>query len=437
MKMNAAKPDARSSLLRHVVAGVAIVTFLAAGLGGWAAVTELSGAVIAQGQLVVDSNVKKVQHPTGGVVGELKVRDGDRVKAGDIVVRLDETQPRANLAIVLKGLDELAARQARNEAERDGADNVVFPADLMERMNDPDVAHVVGGEQRLFELRRESRESQKAQLREQVEQFLEQIRGLEAQESAKVKEIDWVWQELIGVRELWHKHLVQFTRVTSLERDSARLEGERGQLIASVAQARGKIAETELKILQVDQDMRTEVGKDLGEIRAKRSELVEKRASAEDQLKRIDIRAPQDGRVHQLAVHTVGGVVTQSESIMLIVPQDDALIVEARIQPNDIDQLRVGQPAVLRFTAFNVRTTPELNGTISVISADVMQDPKTNLSYYIVRISVPDREIIRLNDLKLVPGMPVDAFIETSPRTVLSYLIKPLEDQVNKAFKEK
>jgi HlyD family secretion protein len=231
---------------------------------------------------------------------------------------------------------------------------------------------------------------------------------------------------------------VQFNRVTTLERDGAKLEGERGSLIASIAQAKGKIAETELRILQVDEDMRQEVGKDLADIRAKVSELVEKRVSAEDQLKRVDIRAPQDGFVHQLAVHTVGGVITpQGEPLMLIVPEADKLIVEAKVQPQDIDQLHVGQAAVLRFSAFNQRTTPEVNGVVSVVSADVSQDQKTGATFYTIRVDVAAEELSRLGSVKLVPGMPVEAFVQTTPRTVLSYLVRPLHDQITKAFREK
>jgi HlyD family secretion protein len=427
----------RRSIRRHLLAGVTAVVLLAGGVGGWASTTELAGAVIAPGQLVVNSSVKKVQHPTGGVVGELRVHEGDPVKAGDIVVRLDETQTRANLQVILKSLDELTARQAREEAERDGARKVIFPAKLLARMSDPDVAHVVEGERKLFEIRCGARAGQKAQLKEQIAQLQEQIRGLNEQVVGKAREIDWIRQELKGVRELWSKNLVQFNRVATLERDAAKLEGERGSLIASIAQAKGKVAETELRILQVDEDMRTEVGKDLAEIRAKTSELVEKRVAAEDQLKRVDIRAPQDGFVHQLAVHTVGGVVTpQGDPLMLIVPAADKLVVEAKVQPQDIDQLQVGQAAVLRFSAFNQRTTPELNGSVTMVSADVTQDPKTEKTYYTIRVGVSAEEIARLGTVKLVPGMPVETFVQTSPRTVVSYLVKPLHDQITKAFRE-
>ena len=424
----------RHSINRHLLLGAAAALVLVGGVGGWATTTELSGAVIAQGQLVVDSNVKKVQHPTGGVVGELRVKDGDRVKAGDVLLRLDETQARTNLAIVTSALDELAARQARGEAERDGAEKVSFPADLLARLNNPEVQRVTTGEQKLFEIRRGAREGQKAQLKEQIAQLRQQIQGNTEQEAAKAKEIDWIQQELKGIRDLWRQNLAPFNRLTTLERDGARLEGERGALIASAAQARGRVAETELKILQIDEDLRTEVGKELAEIRGKKSELVEKRVAAEDQLKRIDLVAPQDGKVFQQTVHTIGGVIQAGEAVMLIVPDGDSLIVEAKIAPQEIDQVRMGQGAVLRFTAFNQRTTPELNGEVVRIGADVTQEEKKNESYYAVRIRVADGELARLAGQKPVAGMPVEAFIQTTPRTVLSYLVKPMHDQITKAF---
>jgi len=422
---------------RHIMAIGIASALLVFGLGGWAATTEFVGAVIAQGQIVVDSNVKKVQHPNGGIVGELRVREGNRVKAGDIVVRLDDTQTRANLAIVIKALDELTARQAREEAERDGADIIEFSPDLLDRMGDPNVAKPVNGERKQFEVRRQAREGQKSQLRERITQLKEETTGYSAQIASKDKQIEWIQKELVGVNDLWAKGLVQFPRVTALERDKERLEGERGQLVASIAQVKGKMTETELQILQIDQDMRSEVGKDLAEIRGKIAELVEKKVAAEDQLKRVDIRAPQDGIIHQLSAHTVGGVIGQGEVIMLIVPEADVLDVEARIAPQDIDQLRLGQPAILRFVAFNQRTTPELNGAINRISADVSEDQKTGARYYTVRISVPEQEVARLEGLQLVPGMPVESFIQTTPRTVITYLIRPFHDQIARTFREK
>jgi membrane fusion protein, type I secretion system len=435
--MSRSTRSARSSLRRHLGLGLGAAIVLAGGIGGWAATAEIAGAVIAPGSLVVDSNVKKVQHPTGGVVGELHVRDGDQVNTGALLVRLDETVTRANLAIVRKSLDELAARQTRLEAERDGDEKLIFPEELLARSADPAVLRLLAGEGRFFELRRAARAGQKAQLKERILQIEEQMRGLDEQIVAKASEIELINQELKGVRELWRKNLVPITRVMTLEREATRLRGERGALVASIAQAKGKISETQLQVLQIDQDLRSEVSKELAEIRAKTSELIEKRVTAEDQLKRIDIRAPQDGRVHQLAVHTVGGVINAGEAIMLIVPAGDVLTVEARIAPHDIDQIQVGQNAVLRFSTFNQRTTPELNGKVGRVSPDITQDQKSGMSFYTVRITLPDSEIARLSDNKLVPGMPVEVFIQTGERTALSYLVKPISDQLMRSWRER
>lgn len=428
---------ARRSIRRHGIAGIVVVMLLAGGVGGWAATTELSAALIAQGSVVVDSNVKKVQHPTGGIVGELRTRDGDRVRRDDILVRLDDTVTRANLAIINKGLTELSARKARLEAERDGADDVEVPDELLSRKDDPQTLRAMAGERKLFELRRSAREGLKAQFRERVAQLQEEVRGLSAQQEAKASEIELIQKELAGVRELWTKNLVQITRLTALEREATRLGGERAQLIAAAAQAKGKIAETELQIIQIDQELSSEVAKELREIDAKLGELIERRVTAEDQLKRIDIRAPQDGMVFQSSVHTVGGVIAAGDTIMLIVPQADNLLVEAKVNPHDIDQVRIGQKAMLRFSAFNLRTTPEIDGTVTRVSADTSVDQRTGLSYYTVRIAMTPTELGRLGDLKLVPGMPVEAFVQTGERTVISYLLKPLVDQFARTFRER
>jgi HlyD family secretion protein len=429
--------DVQRTLSRHVLAVVAVAIVLVLALGGWAATTEFAGAVIGQGQLVVNSNVKKVQHPSGGIIGELLVQEGQHVREGDIVARLDDTQARANLAIIVKALDENTARAAREEAERDDSDHVEFPKELVARIDNPDVGKAVDGERKQFEMRRTAREGKRAQLKERIAQLRDEVRGNESQIESKKTQVDWVAKELSGIRDLWSKNLIPYARLTALEREKERLEGERGQLIAAIAQAKGKMTETELQILQIDQDMRSEVGKDLAEIRAKTAELVEKKVAAEDQLKRVDIRAPIDGTVFQKAVHTVGGVITAGEVLMLIVPEADALEAEVKVQPQDIDQLRLGQTAILRFTAFNQRTTPELNGEVNRVSADVTEDQKTGARYYTVRIAIPASEIARLKGLKIVPGMPVESFIQTSSRTVMSYLIRPLHDQISRAFREK
>lgn len=433
----AAKRTVRDSIKFHLLLGLGIVLVLVVGLGGWASTVLISGALIAPGQIVVESNVKKVQHPTGGVVGEVRARDGDLVKAGDIVVRLDDTVTKANLAIVTKNLDAAQARAARLQAEQRGVDRIEFPQSLLERANDPDVKLLLSAETKLFDVRVNGRAGQKAQLRERITQLNEEIAGLSAQEKAKDQEIALVQNELTGVRELYDKRLVQISRLTQLERDSARLNGERAQYIASRAQAKGKITETELQIIQVDKDVVSEVSKDLRETNDKIGELIERKVAAEDQLRRIDIRAPQDGMVLQSNVHTVGGVVTAGDALMLIVPQADDLQVEAKVNPVDIDKLQIGQKTLLRLSAFNQRTTPELNGLVSRVSPDVTTDQRTGQSYYTIRVTMPAEEIARLGDVKMIPGMPVEAFVQTGDRTMLSYLMKPLHDQLMRAFREK
>jgi HlyD family secretion protein len=429
--------NSRVSVRRHVIAGCTIVAFLAVGLGGWASTAEISSAVIAQGSLVVDSNVKKVQHPTGGVVGEVRVRDGDRVKAGDILIRLDETVTRANLAIVTKGLTELYARKARLAAERDGAETVAVPKELIGHLGDPDVVDALASEQKLFDLRHTARLGQKEQLRQRIAQLQEEISGLAAQEDANTKETALIEQELKGVRELWKKNLIPVDKLTALEREAVRLEGQSGQFVAAAAQAKGKIAEIELQVLQIDQDLSSDVAKELRDTDSKIGEYVERKVTAEDQLKRTDIRAPQDGVVFQSTANTVGGVVTAGDPIMLIVPEADTLQVEVKVEPKDIDKVQFTEPVVLRFSAFNIRTTPELNGTVVRIAADTSLDQRSGQSYYLVRIAMNAGELNHLGDVKLTPGMPVEAFIQTGDRTVLSYLVKPLHDQLMRSFREK
>jgi HlyD family secretion protein len=429
--------DTKAAIQQHLWAGFALLIVLCGGVGGWAATTEIAGAVIAPGVLVVDTNVKKVQHPTGGVVGEIRARDGDRVAIGDIVVRLDETVTRANLGIVLRGLDELVARKARLEAERDGLEGIAFPSEFIERLGELQVATIIAGERKLFDLRQSARIGQKSQLRERIAQLREEIGGIAAQIKAKVQEIVLIQRELTGARDLWEKNLMPITKLTQLEREATRLEGERAQLTATSAQSKGKISELELQIIQVDRDLASEVGKELREVDAKIGEFVERKVAAEDQLKRIDIRAPQDGVVHQSVVHTIGGVINAGEQLMLIVPSADNLIVEAKFAPQDIDQVKVGQLAVVRFTNFNQRTTPELNGLVTRVSADTTVDQRTSAPYYTLRISLSREEISRLGEVTLVPGMPVESFIQTGDRKVISYLMKPLSDQVMRAFRER
>jgi HlyD family secretion protein len=430
-------PDMREAIRRYTIAGGAVVLLLTGGVGVWAGTMQIAGALIAPGTIVVDSNVKKVQHPTGGVVGEVHAHDGDRVRAGDLLVRLDDTVARANLAIVTKGLTELEARKARLSAERDRADTVTFPEDLLKRSDDSEVTQVLTAERKLFDLRRAARAGQKAQLRERIDQLGKEINGFTSQQVSKEKEVTLIERELTGVRDLFQKNLVPITRVTALERDGTRLDGERGQLIASIAQAKGKVAELNLQIIQVDEDTSSDVAKEMRETDGKIGEYVERKIAAADQLKRTDIRSPQDGTVFQSTVHTVGGVIPAGEPIMLVVPDAEKLAVEAKVNPQDIDKVQVGQPAVLRFSAFDTRTTPEISGKVTRVSADTTSDQRTGFSYYTIRIALERDQTARLGNAKLVPGMPVDAFVQTGERTVISYLMKPLSDQIVKAFREK
>jgi HlyD family secretion protein len=415
-----------------LAAGIAT---LIGGVMTLSAAIDVSGAIIASGNLVVESELKKVQHPTGGVVADILVTEGARVAKDDVVMRLDPTVARATLNAVTKDLRELAARQARLEAERDGAAEPAFPAELLGTADDEVLAGLIAGERRLFRYRTAALAGQKAQLRERIGQLHDETRGLTGQLAAKRAEIELVGKELASVGELWDKKLIPLNRVTALERESARLGGDAGRLEAQLAQIRGKVSETELQIIQIDQSARSEIGKELADIRAKTSELTEKRVAARDQSERIEIRAPHSGLVHKLAVHTRGGVVAAGEQIMQIVPEGEALTVEARIPPREIDQVRPGQPAALRFSTLNQRTTPEFEGEVLRISADAVRDERVEQPYYLVRLrfaALPEPEGGRF-----LPGMPVEVFIRTDSRSLISYLVKPMLDQVRHAFREK
>ncbi len=424
------------SIRRHLMVGVIASLAMVGGAGAWAAVTNLAGAVVAPGHFVVDSYVKKVQHPKGGVVGEILVREGDKVRAGDVLMRLDATQTRANLAIVTKRLNELAARLARLEAERDDRNAIIFPDWLLANDGDAEVAAAIHSESRLFQSRREAREGQKAQLNQRIEQFEHEIAGLKAQEVAYAEGIEVLNTEISALNRLREQGIVSDQRLNGLKTQVATFGGERGEKIAFQAQSAGRITETRLQILQIDQDLRTEVGRELREVQAQIGEYVERRVAAEDELKRIDIVAPQSGIVHQLAVHTLGGVISPADPIMLIVPEGDDLALEVQIAPKDVDQIQIGHAALLRMTAFNLRTTPELNGFVSRIAADLTTDERSGQSYYLVRVAIPQAEKEKLKNLTLVPGMPAEVMIKTGERTALSYLVKPLSDQIFRAFRE-
>lgn len=423
------------SLRPYMLAGAVAGAVLIVGFGGWAATSELSGAVIANGAVVVESNVKKVQHPTGGIVGAVRTRNGAAVAAGDVLLSLDDTQTRANLGIVVGQLIEFNGRKARLLAERDGAADLDIPFGLAAL--GAEAERVISGERRLFIARRATASGQKAQHAERIAQLQHEISGLSSQREAKGRELVLVREELARVRQMHDRSLLPITRLLAMQREEARIHGEHGALEAQIARAAGQIGEIELQILAIDQAIQTEAQKDLRDVEARIAELSERRVAAEDQLKRVDLRAPISGIVHELNVHTVGGVIAPGETAMLIVPNDDLLVIEVKTSPADIDQIRPGQNTMLRFAAFNQRTTPEIPGIVVRVAADLTRETQTGLSYYLVRIKPSEEGQSKLGGLKLLPGMPVEAYIETEQRTALSYLVKPLTDQFARAFRER
>lgn len=419
----------------RVFAGAALAVLLVAGAGGWAATARLTGAVIAQGAVTVDQNLKSIQHRDGGIVSEIAVREGDRVTAGQVLIRLDDARTRAELAIVRAQLVELAAKRARLLAERDGLAAIEVPREL--RRDDPEVAGILQGETRLFAGNRAELASRRQQLELGIEQIAEEILGLTAQRTAKRAEIDLVESEHARVAELAAQGLIERARVYTIGRERARLTGEAGEIDAAIARARARTGEVRLQVIALDEAARTEAQRELSVVETRIGELAERRTAIEDQLARTDIRAPIGGTVNELRIHTIGGVVTPAEVLVTIVPQEAALKVEVRLPPVSIDQVAAGRPARLRFPAFNQRTTPELVGRVAHVSPATTRDPATGESYYLADVALPDSEIAKLGADALLPGMPVEVHVTTEERTALSYLVKPLSDQFARALRER
>ena len=426
----------RWTLDKELRAGLRVLVIAGVLGGGWFFFMPLAGAVVVPGNLVVESNVKTIQHPTGGIVADIRVVNGSRVKAGDLLVRLDATQARASLQVISKQLDELRARIARLAAERDGQAKIEFPGELAGRASDETVRTLLVSEDALFKARANARQSQRELLQGKIAQLTEEISGFETQVASRAKQLELIQGELGGVQELYDKHLVPLARLTALQREAARIDGERGQLTSSIAETKSKIGEAALQIVRLDQDFRSEVVKDLGEAQGKEAELVERSVAARDLLDRVEIRSPASGLVHQLSAHTIGGVIRPGDTIMEIVPDTEDLQIEARLQPQDIDHVHPGQAAFVRFSAFNQRTTPQLTGSVSYVSADTSHDQQTNAPYFTVRVVLPDEERRRLAGQQLVPGMPAEVFMQTGSRTMMSYLFKPIADQMRRAFVE-
>lgn len=427
----------RKSMRRYQLAGFAGILVIMGSVVGWAVLTEIRGAIIAPGTMVVDGNTKRVQHRDGGIVAEIEVRDGDMVKAGDLLIRLDPTDSKAELGIIDTIRIEWVAKAARLRAQRDRADKLVFDDELEARRDDPLIGRLLSGQERLFVSQTASLKGRIKQLRERISQFNEEISGVEAQLKAKVNQKHLIEEELEAMNTLLDQGLVQATRVLGLRREQERLAGETGQHQAEVARARGQIGEVEIQILQLHDDALTTTLTELREAEAKIAEFDERRIAVSAKLKRIDIRSPRNGFVHQLAVHTIGGVIGPGDAVMMIVPEEDPLIVEANVRPQDIDQVYLGQEAIMRFPNAVSTVTPQIKGRVSLVSADLKQPEPSQPPYYTVRLKLDDKEKAKLNGLELKAGMPAEAYMQTNGRSPLSYLLKPFRDQLNHAFRER
>jgi membrane fusion protein len=424
------------SLRHHVIFVSVLGISLVGGVGGWAATTTLSNAVVGSGTVVIDDNAKKVQHLTGGIVSELEAKEGTHVRAGDVLLRLDGTSLKASLAIINSTLAQLYVRRARLQAERLGEATFTVP-DLMKSGIDPAASkNLVEGEIQLFNTRKASLVGMRKQLLERSGQLSEEIKGTTIQIKAIDDAIALIDEEYRAINSLYEQKLVTMQRVNALKRQRVQLDGDRGSRLASRAQAEGRINEINLQIIQLDEDRSAENAKDLAELEGNVAENEEKRVSLLDELKRLDVKAPMDGRVYQLAVHTVGGVVSAGEPLMLLAPDSRELTVEARIAPRNVDQVTPGQLVEIRFSAFDLRTTPEIEGEVVSVSPDIVTDQRSGATYYPVRVRPRPDGLAKLGTLALYPGMPAEVFIRIADRSVISYLMKPLTDQMNHTFRE-
>lgn len=418
--------------------GLLALTLLVGGFGGWAVVTQIAGAIVASGQIEVDQNRQVVQHPDGGVIEEILVDEGDFVEADQLLIRLDPTELKSELVIVEGQLFELMARRGRLEAEQEGSSEIDFDPVLLQAAQDnEEVQDLIAGQERLLRARDDSERQEIDQLEKRVAQIRSQIEGLEAQRVALSRQLELIEEELASQQSLLDRGLAQASRVLSLQREEARLSGQVGNLIAQSAQAEGRITETQIEILKLDTARREEAVARLRDLQYQELELAERRRALLTRLNRLDIRAPVSGVVYGLQFFTPRSVIRPADPVMYLVPQDRPLVIATQVQTINIDQVYPGQEAVLRFPALDQRTTPELKGHVSKVSADAFTDDKTGYSYYRAEIVMEDGEIEKLPEgVTLVPGMPVESFIRTADRTPLAYLLKPLTDYFAKAFRE-
>ena len=411
---------------------------LLGGLTAWATMTEIAGAVIASGRIEVDQNRQVVQHSTGGIVSEIAVQEGDSVAAGDLLIQLDVKQMKSSLAIVESQLYEFMARRGRLEAERDERDAITFDPELQAiALNRPQVQELIVGQENLFNARRDSVARQTEQLEKRAGQTLNQIEGIEAQEASLGRQLELIEQELEAQQSLLDRGLAQASGVLALQRQQASLNGQLGELAASKAQSLQRITEIEIEVLRLNSQRREEAITRLRDLRARELELVEQRQSLLTDIERMEIRAPVSGIVYNMRVQTPRSVVRGADPVLFLIPQDRPLVIAARVDPIHIDQIVTGQTVNLRFSALDQRTTPELVGEVALVSADAFEDENLGASYYRAEIVLNPGELDKLSEGQvLVPGMPVEAFIRTADRSPLAYLVKPMADYFNRAFRE-
>ena len=426
----------RWSAKRHMTAGMIALIILVGGFGTWSVMAQITGAVITSGQIEVDRNRQVVQHPDGGVVEEILVDEGDLVEAGDLLIRLDPSVLQSELAVVEGQLYEILARRGRLEAERDDADQPVFDPVLLDA-DSADAEALVNGQIRLFEARLESNRRAVEQLTQQRAQIASQLAGIEAQQTALSTQRNLIAEELADQQSLLDRGLAQASRVLALQREEADLLGRVGELTAQAAQAAERMTEIEIQILGLSTTRREEAITRLRDLQFNELELSERRRTLRRQLDRLDIRAPVSGIIYGLQVFAEQSVIRPADQVLFLIPQDRPLVIATQVQVVDIDQIHLGQEVTLRFSAFDQRRTPELKGEVTLISADAFQNENSGLSYYRAEVQLNDGEAERLpEDMTLIPGMPVEAFVRTADRSPMEYLLKPLSDYFAKAFRE-
>jgi HlyD family secretion protein len=428
----------RGGLRRRLLAGYIVTAIFVFGIVGYAALVDIRGAVIAPGNMVVEGNIRRIQHQDGGSVAAILVRNGQKVAAGDLLVKMNETQARAELGVVMVQLYGQQVRAARLIAERDDQPFIRFPPAPAEAGVEREQATIINVENELFFARKRSRDGEISQLRERIDQINQEIEGLAAQARAVEAQAAVVRDELAGLEGLLKQGLTQLSRINPQRLNLAQLEGQAGDIKAQIARARGRISEINVQISQVSRQTLNEVTRDLREASEKIADLHERRLGAEAKLQRIEVRAPIAGTIHQMSVFTIGGVVTPGEQVMQIVPENEKLLVESRIDPAFIDQVSIGQDALIRFSTFDQRKTPELSGKVTFVSADLEQDQRAQVPpFFRARVELNDGEADKLVDQRITSGLPAELHLQTRERTILSYLLKPIMDQVARTFRER